>query len=197
MGRTSVRTAAVVTLAALFAGTATASFGAVPGEEVKSPTAVTGLPGGQYIVLLDGEPTTTYDGGVPGLAPTTPDKGKKFNPHSSEATKYKGYLKKQQKDVAASAGVTPLATYQVTLNGFSATLTAEQAAELQNTAGVKAVVPDEIRHPDAVPSTDFLGLSGAGGVWEEVGGIGEAGAGTVVGVDRHGHRSREPLVRGC
>ena len=30
MGRTSVRTAAVVTLAALFAGTATASFGAVP-----------------------------------------------------------------------------------------------------------------------------------------------------------------------
>ncbi len=195
MGRTSVRAAAVVTLAALFAGTATASFGAAP-EEVKDPAPI-GFTDGQYIVLLDDQPATTYDGGVPGLAPTTPEKGKKYNPHSAASTKYKGYLKKQQKDVAASAGVTPYATYQVTLNGFSATLTAAQAAKLQNTEGVRLVVPDEIRHPDAVPSTEFLGLSGAGGVWESVGGIDQAGAGTVVGVVDTGIAPENPSFAGA
>ena len=58
MSRTSVRAAAVVTLAALFTGTAaTASFGATP-EEVKSPIPIDS-PAGRYIVLLKDAPLAT------------------------------------------------------------------------------------------------------------------------------------------
>ena len=55
MGRTSVRAAAVVTLAALFAGTATASFAQSPGggENTQHRSSATA---GHYIVLLKDAP---------------------------------------------------------------------------------------------------------------------------------------------
>ncbi|MBW9109771.1 S8 family serine peptidase [Microbacterium ureisolvens] len=194
MGRSSVRTVAVVTLAALFTGTATASFGAVP-EEVTPPAPIVS-PTGQYIVVLDDAPVARYSGGTAGLAPTTPQKGKKFDAHTPAAKKYSAYLKGNQKKAADAVGVTPIATYDTALNGFSATMTPEQAAELQNTPGVKAVYPDEILHPTAVPSTEFLGLSGQGGVWEQVGGTDAAGAGVVVGVIDTGISPENPAFAG-
>ena len=74
MGRSSLRAAAVVTLAALFTGTATASFGAVPGE-VKNPIPIDS-PSGRYIVMLKDAPLATYEGGETGIQRTKPDKGK-------------------------------------------------------------------------------------------------------------------------
>ncbi|WP_127819573.1 S8 family serine peptidase [Microbacterium sp. CPCC 204701] len=180
MGRSSVRAAAVVTLAALFTGTATASFGAAP-EEVNKPIPMD-LPAGRYIVLLDEAPAATYDGGEAGLAPTKPDEGEKLDASSREVQRYSNFLEDRQLDVATEAGVEPDGNLTITLNAFTANLTAAQAAKLAGTSGVASVVPDEILHPDAVPSTEFLGLEGSGGVWEAVGGVDVAGAGTVVGV---------------
>lgn len=195
MGRTSVRAAAVVTIAALFTGTtATASFGAAP-EEVNTPIPID-LPAGRYIVLLDEAPVATYDGGEPGLAPTQPDEGEKLDASSKAAKQYSSFLQKRQKDVAADAGVTPDGNLTITLNAFTANLTAGQAAKLAGSKGVQSVVPDEILHPDAVPSTEFLGLEGDGGVWDAVGGVGAAGAGTVVGVIDTGIAPENPSFAG-
>ncbi|MDF2555454.1 MAG: hypothetical protein K0R60_1349, partial [Microbacterium sp.] len=94
MGRSSVRAAAVVTLAALFTGTATASFGAVPGE-VTAPVPVAAT-GGHYIVVLKDAPLATYDGGVSGIAPTKPGKGNQLDAHSANSQKYVAHLKKEQ-----------------------------------------------------------------------------------------------------
>jgi hypothetical protein len=72
MGRTSVRAAAVITLAALFTGSAaTASFGAAP-EEVNRPVPID-APAGRYIVLLKDAPLATYEGGTSGISRTKPD----------------------------------------------------------------------------------------------------------------------------
>ena len=194
MGRTSVRAAAVVTLAALFTGTATASFGATP-EEVKTPIPID-LSAGRYIVLLDEAPAATYDGGEAGLAPTKPDEGEKLDPSSSDVQRYSTFLEGRQQDVAADAGVTPDDSLTITLNAFTANLTAAQAAKLAGAKGVHAVVPDEILHPDAVPSTEFLGLEGDSGVWAAVGGVDAAGAGTVVGVIDTGIAPENPSFAG-
>lgn len=194
MGRTSVRTAAVVTIAALFTGTASASFAASP-EEVNKPIPID-LPAGRYIVLLDEAPVATYDGGEAGLAPTKADEGEKLDTNSSAAKKYSTFLEGRQKDVAADAGVKPDGSLTITLNAFTANLTAGQAAKLAGTRGVQSVVPDEILHPDAVPSTEFLGLEGDNGVWNAVGGVDAAGAGTVVGVVDTGIAPENPSFAG-
>ena len=195
MGR-SLRTIAAVTLAALFTGTtATASFGAVVAGEVNRPVPID-VPSGQYIVLLEDAPAATYDGGKADLRATQPEKGDKLDARAPEVEAYSDYLEKKQKDVAAEAGVDPAYSYTLALNGFSARLTSEQAAKLSVTKGVEAVVPDEIRHPVAVPSTEFLGLEGEGGVWESVGGVSEAGKGTVVGVIDTGIAPENPSFAG-
>ena len=199
MGRSSVRAAAVVTLAALFTGTATASFGAAP-EEVNRPVPIEAADG-HYIVLLKDAPLATYTGGVTGIGRTKPGKGNQLDAHSANSQKYVAHLKKEQADFAAENGVTPATTYQVVANGFSADLTADQVAKLSNDKSVLGVFPDEIRHPTAaVPSTEFLGLgsadAGTGGVWESVGGTAEAGKGIVVGVVDTGIAPENPSFAG-
>lgn len=194
MGRSSVRAAAVVTLAALFTGTATASFGATP-EEVTPPIPID-LSAGRYIVLLDEAPAATYDGGEAGLAPTKPEDGAKLDASSREVQRYSEFLEDRQQDVASDAGVKPDGNLTITLNAFTANLTAAQAEKLAGAKGVKSVVPDEVLHPDAVPSTQFLGLEGDNGVWNAVGGVSEAGAGVVVGVIDTGIAPENPAFAG-
>lgn len=196
MGRT-LRTVAVVGLAALFTGTAaSASYGAiVDGSGVNAPVPID-APSGQYIVLLDEASAATYEGGAANLRATKPQDGAKLDTNSAEVKEYSAYLDGKQQEVAAEAGAARTSSYTLAVNGFSATLTAAQAAKLANTRGVDAVVPDEIRHPDAVPSTEFLGLEGDGGVWDEVGGIDAAGAGIVVGVVDTGIAPENPSFAG-
>lgn len=194
MGR-SLRTIATITLAALFTGaTATATFGATGGE-VNRPTPID-VPSGQYIVLLDEAPAATYEGGEANLRSTKPEKGDKLDTRSPEVQAYSNYLEDRQQDVAAEAGVDADYSYTLAINGFSAKLTSEQAAKLSVTKGVESIVPDEIRHPVAVPSTEFLGLEGEGGVWESIGGVDEAGKGTVVGVIDTGISPDNPSFAG-
>ena len=166
MGRTPLRLAAAATLAVLFVGsTATATFAT---EEVTSLAPVGGAPG-HYIVVMKGDPLATYTGDVDGLRSTKPDKGKQLDARSANSQKYVAHLKNEQRRLAEDAGVAPDATYQVTLNGFSADLTGDQVDELRSSKDVLGVFPYEIRHPDAVSSTDFLGLgddaTGSGGLW--------------------------------
>lgn len=197
MRRTSVRAGAVVTLAVLFASTATASFAATPVGEVNIPT-LESSPSGHYIVLLDEKPLAGYEGGVSGIAATKPAKGKSLDAHTANAQRYIDHLSKKQASVAAAAGVTIDSSYQVALNGFSATLTSQQVAKLQDTKGVMAVQADELKHPTAAQTgTQFLGLEGQNGIWaQQFGGVANAGKGIVVGVVDTGIAPENPSFAG-
>ncbi len=196
MVRTTMRTVAAVSLAALFTSTAATSAFAAPAGEVNSiPVPVTG-DSGRYIVLLEEDPVASYEGGESGLAPTKPDEGERLDAQSRAAVDYADHLEQRQNDVADEVGVTPETTYQTTLNGFSADLTAEQAGKLSATKGVLGVFPDEVRHVDAVPATEFLGLEGPEGVWQNTGGLADAGAGVVVGVVDTGIAPENPSFAG-
>ena len=198
MGRTPLRLAAATTLATLFiASTATAGYAGV--GEVTHPTPVEGTPG-HYIVVMKGDPLASYSGEVKGLKATKPAEGDQLETQSQDSQRYVEHLETEQQDVAAQAGVTPSATYQVALNGFSAQLSGEQVDKLRASKDVYGVYPDEIRHPVAQTSTDYLGLGddkkGRGGVWQQTGGVDRAGEGVVVGVIDTGIAPEHPSFHG-
>ena len=195
MGRRATCAAAFVTLVALIGAPASTAFGATTVDEVVAPVPLDS-PTGSYIVVLEEAPAAGYGGGVAGLAPTLPEEGEKLDPHSPRVQKYAAYLQKRQDEVAAAAEVEPATTYQVTLNGFSAKMSPEAAARVAATDGVRAVYPDEIFRPDAVPPADHLGLEEAGGAWESLGGADVAGTGVVVGVIDTGIAPENPSFAG-
>ncbi|MCM3613309.1 S8 family serine peptidase [Microbacterium enclense] len=194
MGRT-LRSVAAISLAGLLTATgATAVQAADVGEAVTPPTPIESATG-RYIVVLDEAPVATYGGGEPGLDATKSDDAK-LDPDSPAAREYSAFLEQRQQDIADEAGVRPETTYTVAVNGFSASMDPNQAAKLAATEGVQKVVPDEIRHPHAVPSTEFLGLEGDNGVWQRVGGTDAAGEGVVVGVIDTGIAPENPAFAG-
>ncbi|NUU18821.1 S8 family serine peptidase [Cellulomonas humilata] len=166
------------------------------GFQITKPSGQTELKPGRYIVTLADDAVATYDGGVSGFAATTPDEGDQLNARKAPVKSYREHLTEKQESVAEAAGVSIDVSYTLALNGFSADLTARQAADLLADHDVVSVVPDELRHITAEPSTSFLGLEGPGGVWEAVGGADEAGAGVVVGVLDTGIAPENPAFAG-
>ncbi|THG35808.1 serine protease [Glaciibacter flavus] len=167
-------------LAGVVGPAAAAPLPTKPGNWAPLVQSSTNYHAGRYIVLLDDQPAATYDGGVDGLQ-ATQSKGKQLNARSAPVQDYSQYLEGKQDDAAAAVGASVDQSYTVTLNGFSAALDPAQAKAISQQQGVLALVPDEMAHPDATPSTTFLGLDGAGGVWDKLGGVGNAGKGVVVG----------------
>ena len=152
MGHRVLRAAVCVTLAALVSSLAsTAALGASPDVVVPGPPP---SPTGTYIVLLDDAPAATYEGGTAGLPSTAAEEGEKLDTRAARVQKYAAFLEARQREVAAEAGVEPLAMYQIVLNGFSAQLTPDAAARVAATEGVLAVYPDEVLRPDTTLRSD-------------------------------------------
>ncbi|RWZ64754.1 serine protease [Labedella populi] len=151
---------------------------------------------GRYVVTLADDPAATYDGGVSGFDATKPDPGGRLNPGATDVTEYTDYLAAEQEDVAAEVDATIDYSYTLTVNGFAADLSSEQASALAADKRVISLEEEEILHTTAQSSTDFLGLSGDGGVWESVGGVDAAGAGVVVGVLDTGIAPENPSFAG-
>ena len=138
---------------------------------------------GRYIVTLTGSPIATYAGEVKGYKATRPTKGRKVSASSASAKAYRKYLEKQQDRAAARVGAKADRHYAVALNGFTTAMTPAQAKRLEKAPGVLSVVKDTPRHlTDDKNPVDYLRLSGSTGVWQSLGGVSKAGAGTVVGV---------------
>ena len=138
-----------------------------------------------YLVQLADAPVASYAGGVAGYAATKPAAGTKLDTASAAVTRYRGYLRHRQDGVLGQAGsARKLYDYSVAFNGFSARMTAADAAKLAGTAGVVAVTKDERRTIDTTRTPEFLGLTKPGGIWSQLGGPGARGAGSsvVVGV---------------
>lgn len=179
--RTRQRTLAAVAGAGLVAASLSSAGPATAAPP--QPAESVEFADGTYVVIFRQAPSATYEGGVPGFAATKAPKGQAFAHARGQVQKYEAHLEAEQAQVLAGVGATPLYSYTTAVNAAAVQLTAEQAAELSQRKSVLAVTPDEARSLDTVSSPAFLGLEGdRGNVWEQVGGIDQAGAGTVVGV---------------
>ena len=140
-------------------------------------------PSGRYIVMTAGNPLATYAGGVSGFKATKPKAGAKVDTRSPNA---RGYAKHLAADhakalTAVGASASQRHDYSVAFNGFSATLTSAQAAAIERVPGVVHVWKDEILNADTISTPDFLGMSGAAGVWQkQFGGVTHAGEGVII-----------------
>jgi len=141
-----------------------------------------------YIVRLTDLPVSSYRGGIDGLAATSPQ-GKGHIATASPAVRnYVAHLDSKQADVLARLAAKTnktydaLYSYRYSFPGFAARLTGGEAALLRATPGVLSVRQSEMREIQTDNSPDFLGLTAGGGIWDQLGGQGNAGDGVIVGV---------------
>jgi hypothetical protein len=140
--------------------------------------------GRAYIVQLADDPAVTYGGGRAGLPATRPGQGRKLDPNDANVRRYVAFLEGQHQAAlgAVGASTAKFYDYRYSFNGFAATLTPAQVRALLRQPGVVAVTPDSLRRPATHNTPSFLGLSGGGGLWDQLGGQGAAGEDVVVGV---------------
>jgi subtilisin family serine protease len=134
-----------------------------------------------YVVLMAADPAIAYEGDMRGLPATKPGKGGKINPNSAHVRKYVKFLEKEHNQAlrGASANVNDkVHDYVYAANGFSAILTAAEAAELARQPGVVRVMKDEMRYPTTDNSPEFLGLTDPAGPWMK----GYTGENVVIGI---------------
>ncbi|PPG12891.1 serine protease [Rathayibacter sp. AY1E8] len=173
---------------------------------------------GDYVVTLVEPSAATYQGSDARFARTAPVDGAQLQAASAPVEDYSAHLEQRQEDVASAVDAAIGYHYTVALNGFSATLSGEQAGELASRRDVAQVRKVENLKVDRaaqasplaaaaagtpVPdtgqqrSTDFLGLEGENGVWQKLGGIDKAGEGVVVGVIDSGIAPENPSFAGA
>lgn len=138
------------------------------------------------IVKFDVEPLATYRGGVPGLAPTSPEAvgGRRLDLTSDRAKAYEGFLARKEKAFEqAVAREIPSARlvhrFRKVIGGVSMILPAARVKDLARMPGVKAVYPDALLPLATDRSPEFIG---APELWSQVGGQGKAGEGVIVGI---------------
>jgi hypothetical protein len=138
---------------------------------------------GTYIVQMAENPVVSYRGGIKGLRPTAPPAGGKIDPLAANVVAYVAHLAARHDAALARVGAQgKLYDYVYAFNGFAAKLTGAQAAKLAGSADVLAVTEDEVRSLDTSSTPDFLGLTAPGGLYDQLGGVGNAGEGVVIGI---------------
>jgi len=138
---------------------------------------------GVYIVQMLNDPVVAYEGNIKGLKATAPKNGQKIDPYSANVINYVAYLLAGHDEALGKVGGgQKLYDYTYSFNGFAAKLSLDQANKLAGVSEVLAVSADEIQTMDTSSTPDFLGLSDPGGLWEQLGGVGSAGDGIIIGV---------------
>jgi len=135
-----------------------------------------------YIVQLREDPVANYRGGIPGYNATKPGKGQKIDKTRPDVAAYAAYLDLRHDEVVAAARANKIQDYRYTYNGFAAEMSDAQAEALRSSPDVLAVTKDEVREMDTSSTPNFLGLTAAGGLWDQLGGFECAGAGIVIGI---------------
>lgn len=162
----------------LIASVPVADAGKDPDTAKRSGAANNGV----YIVQMIDQPVVEYTGGVAGLKATKPNKGQKIDPFAADVVAYAGYLDNRHNQALGQAGGQKLYDYRYSYNGFAAKLTPAQAAKMKKVAGVQAVTADEVQSIDTSSTPTFLGLDAPGGLWDQLGGPGNAGDGIIIGM---------------
>ena len=147
------------------------------------PNHVAESSNGVYIVQMVDEPVVAYEGGTQGLKATAPKDGKKIDPNSPAVVSYVTYLNgKHDQALGDVGGGQKLYDYAYSFNGFASQLSLEQANKIASIDGVKAVSPDELQQMDTSSTPTFLGLDAPGGLWDQLGGVANAGEGIIIGL---------------
>ena len=179
MGRASMRAGAVVTLAVLFASTATASFAATPAPDDPSGRFEAAPTNGA--VELTTAPLSADDSGRVSVivefagdpvAVVQAKKGRKLT--GEERASIKGSLKKQQDAVTGALqgkGGEIEAQMQSAYNGVQVNLPADQVASVTQLPGVVAVHRARTYELDNATSVPYLGVPG---VWQSTGYTGKS-----------------------
>jgi uncharacterized repeat protein (TIGR01451 family) len=141
-----------------------------------------------YLIRLSDAAVPTYDGGVSGLDATAPRSGRTLDPSASRVREYTEFLEAEQDDFVTRMERTvghdvevPF-TYQYAVNGVSAVLTPEEAAEIAQDPAVEHIALDREHelHTDAGPA-----WSNADALWNAVEELGlpedYQGEGVVIG----------------
>nr|WP_307864294.1 cell wall-binding repeat-containing protein [Agrococcus sp. TF02-05] len=172
-------------------------LGAAAAGAAPQPPSIdtSGFESGRYIVVLKDDSMATYRGGLQGLARTAPVGTRSIDVDSPAANAYAAHLESTQQQVASAIGADIDASLTVTMNGFIADLSADQALELARDGRVSQIFPDEILQVTQSPANDYLQLED---LWNqaEVGGEEGAGAGVVVGILDTGIAPENPLFAG-
>ncbi len=137
---------------------------------------------GVYIVQMINDPVVAYKGDIKGLKATKPQAGQKIDPNSTDVVKYVGYLDSKHNEALSKVGGEKIYDYRYSFNGFAAKMSLEQANKMAGIDGVLVVNPDELHTVDTSSTPTFLGLDAQGGLWDQLGGVGSAGEGIIIGV---------------
>jgi subtilisin family serine protease len=169
-------TAATILLAAM---NVPGGISAAPGQvEQRGKSA-----SNRYIVRMLDLPVSSYDGSIQAMPATRPGRGRKIDRTSPAVINYAGYLDSRHDEVLRRVGAgRKLYDYRYSFNGFTAEMTEAQAEALKRVPGVVSVTKDELQHADTSSTPTFLGLDAADGLWNELGGPGDAGTDIIIGV---------------
>ena len=155
-------------------------------QRQSAPAAESGKTGGTvFIVRMADLPVVAYKGGRAGYAATAPQRGEHANPNSARVRKYQDFLNRTHADALRAVGAPSNAKfydYTFSFNGFAAQLTPKQAVRLAQQPNVVSVNQEQVRQPMTDNTPGFLGLSAPGGLWDELGGQGNAGEDVIIGV---------------
>src|SRR5262245_38543752 len=152
----------------LTAGAAMALFAAKP----RVPEPTNAVPkNGVYIVQMKASPVVSYTGDIRGYIATRPGKVQMIEPLAANTLSYVGHLKgRAYEAIRKVRGGPKIYSYTFSFNGFAAKLTQKQAAALAKQSDVLAVTPDELQEINTSTTPSFLGLTGAGNLWDRLGG---------------------------
>jgi subtilisin family serine protease len=148
------------------------------------------------MVKYDFDATASYQGGVNGLAATSPGKtGKKLKDNKPAVAAYEQYTAGliDKTDAAATAAVPDMvirSSYKTVYGGVAAVLPANQVGTLLTVPGVVAVQSDSLNQP-LDDNTQFIGATA---VWPSLGGSSSAGSNVVVGVIDSGVWAEHPML---
>jgi subtilisin family serine protease len=138
---------------------------------------------GLYIVRMADSPVGSYTGGVPGLAATKAPRGAKLDPNSPQVIAYGAFLQAQHDQALGRVGGgRKVYDYQYSFNGFAAELSDAQAAVLRASPDVLSVTRDELQTSDTISTPTSLGLDAFAGLWEQAGGVDNAGEDVIIGI---------------
>ena len=180
---TATTALAVVTTLGVYAGQEQQDLQAQQDQVEQTPGRDGSRGARTYLVRMAEEPVAAYRGTDPRFPATKPARGQKLDPNDAAVTRYAAYLDSSHDAALASVGgARKLYDYRFAVNGFTAVLTPEQAARLAQAPGVVAVEEDAASRLETVTSPDFLGLTAANGLWEQLGGADRAGEDIILGI---------------
>lgn len=129
-------------------------------------------------------PLASYEGGITGLAATSPTiVGGRLNPWSLSSQAYLRHLGRERQRVeqlarAAAPGARIGHDLSVVVGGLAVQVPRSELDRLRAIPGVE-VYPDDLQQPDMYRSPGFVGAPAA---WSALGGTSKAGEGIVIGV---------------